>query len=283
MQLYPFIAAGRVRQLSQTIRDTVATSNAEAVQRGAVQTADRLQKRADADKTAALNELATFRTKKADLAAQRVALSKQAAATYGRLQGLQNQRAAYNQWVADEQRRQAAAERARQERLRQEELARQAAQQQPQAGPGPPPVTTPQVSVPTDGTWALPLPTGSYYISTCFCMRWGEFHAGDDLAAGYGTPIYSVGAGTVAASGPAQGFGNWVVIDHGNGAFSVYGHMRVLAVSVGQSVSAGQTIAYVGSEGFSTGPHLHLEIRIGGVSGTPVDPQVWLARRGVNL
>jgi hypothetical protein len=125
MQLYPFIAAGRVRQLSQTIRDTVATSNAEAVQRGAVHTADRLQKQAHADKTAALNELATFR-KKAELAAPRVALSKQAAATYGRLQGLLNQRAAYNQWVADEQRRRAAAERARQERLRQEERARQA-------------------------------------------------------------------------------------------------------------------------------------------------------------
>jgi murein DD-endopeptidase MepM/ murein hydrolase activator NlpD len=278
MQLYPFIAAGRVRQLSQTVRDTVAVSNAEAVQRGAVQTADRLQKQAAADKTAALNELATFRTKKAELAAQRVALSKQAAAAYGRLRGLLNQRAAYNRWVAEEQRRRAAAERARQERLRRDELARQAAQQQPQPGPAPPPV-----SVPTDGTWVSPLPAGSYYISTCFCIRWGEFHAGDDLAAGYGTPIHSVGAGTVAASGPAQGFGNWVVIDHGYGAFSVYGHMRVLAVSAGQSVSAGQTIAYVGSEGFSTGPHLHLEIRIGGVSGSPVDPQVWLARRGVNL
>jgi murein DD-endopeptidase MepM/ murein hydrolase activator NlpD len=48
-------------------------------------------------------------------------------------------------------------------------------------------------------------------------------------------------------------------------------------------VSAGQTIAHVGSEGFSTGPHLHLEVRIGGVSGAPVDPQVWLARGGVNL
>jgi murein DD-endopeptidase MepM/ murein hydrolase activator NlpD len=276
MQLYPFVAAGRARQLSRTIRDTVATSNAEAVQRGAVETADRLQKQADAEKTAALNELAAFRAKKAELAIQRLALSKQAAATYGRLQGLLNQRAAYNRWVADERRR-AAAERARQERLRQEELARQAAEQQPQPNPGPP------VSVPTDGAWVSPLPTGSYYISTCFCMRWGEFHAGDDLAAAYGTPIYSVGAGIVAASGPAQGFGNWVVIEHGNGAFSVYGHMRVLAVSAGQSVQAGQTIAYVGSEGFSTGPHLHLEIRIGGVSGTPVDPQVWLARRGVNL
>jgi hypothetical protein len=126
MQLYPFIAAGRVRQLSQTIRDTVATSNAEAVQRGAVHTADRLQRQAHADKSAALNELATFRKKKAELAGPRVALSKQAAATYGRLQGLLNQRAAYNQWVADEQRRRAAAERARQERLRQEERARQA-------------------------------------------------------------------------------------------------------------------------------------------------------------
>jgi murein DD-endopeptidase MepM/ murein hydrolase activator NlpD len=129
----------------------------------------------------------------------------------------------------------------------------------------------------------LPLPAGSYFMSTCFCMRWGQFHTGDDLAAPDGTPIYAIGGGTVIAAGPAQGFGNWVVIDHGNGFFSIYGHMRILAVSPGQSVRPGQTIAYVGSEGFSTGPHLHLEIRLGGMSGAPVDPQVFLARRGVNI
>jgi murein DD-endopeptidase MepM/ murein hydrolase activator NlpD len=281
--LQRYIGISQQRQLSQTILDTLASSNAEAAQRGAVQTADRLQKQAEADKTAAMNELATFQTVKTELAAQRVTLSKQAAAASGRLRGLLNQRAAYDRWVADEQRRQAA-ERARQERLRQEELARQAAAaRQPQPGPAAPPVSVP-VNPPADsGAWVLPLPAGSYYISTCFCLRWGEFHAGEDLAAGYGSAIYSIGAGTVVAAGPAQGFGNWVVIDHGNGAFSVYGHMRVLAVSAGQSVSPGQTIAYVGSEGFSTGPHLHLEVRLGGVSGTPVDPQVWLARRGVKL
>jgi len=72
MQLYPFVAAGRARQLSRTIRDTVASSNAEAVQRAAVETAHQLQKQADAEKTAALNELAAFREKKAELAIQRL-------------------------------------------------------------------------------------------------------------------------------------------------------------------------------------------------------------------
>ncbi|MCU1688112.1 MAG: DNA-directed polymerase subunit beta [Jatrophihabitantaceae bacterium] len=59
--------------------------------------------------------------------------------------------------------------------------------------------------------------------------------------------------------------------------------MRTLTVSVGQTVSPGQLIAYVGSEGQSTGAHLHLSIRLGGISGTAVDPQVWLAQRGVYL
>ncbi|MCW2602770.1 MAG: hypothetical protein JWN61_905, partial [Pseudonocardiales bacterium] len=70
---------------------------------------------------------------------------------------------------------------------------------------------------------------------------------GDDLAAPL-TPITATGAGSVVAAGPASGFGNWIVIDHGNGAFTVYGHMRTLTVSVGQTVSPGQLIAYVGSE-----------------------------------
>ncbi|MDQ1740007.1 MAG: hypothetical protein QOE53_1659, partial [Pseudonocardiales bacterium] len=166
---------------------------------------------------------------------------------------------------------------------RQEELRRQqqaAHSSNPSSNPAPPPSAAPPDD---DQPWTLPLPAGSFYLSTCFCMRWGEFHPGDDLAAGYGTPIYAIGAGTVVAAGPAQGFGNWVVIDHGNGFTSIYGHMKVLAVSPGQSVRVGQTIAYVGTEGHSTGPHLHLEVRIGGMSGPPVDPQVFLARRGVSI
>lgn len=112
-------------------------------------------------------------------------------------------------------------------------------------------------------------------------MRWGSFHPGIDLAAPLGTPIYSVGNGTVLAAGPAQGFGNWVVIDHHDGTVSIYGHMRYLNVRPGQQVGPGSLIAWVGTEGFSTGPHLHFEVRVGGMNGPSTDPTVWLAQRGV--
>src|SRR5262249_3683163 len=65
------------------------------------------------------------------------------------------------------------------------------------------------------------------------------------------------------------GYGNLVVIDHGNGLSTAYGHASSLAVSVGQSVSQGETVSYVGSTGHSTGPHLHLEVRVHGVPGDP--------------
>jgi murein DD-endopeptidase MepM/ murein hydrolase activator NlpD len=96
-----------------------------------------------------------------------------------------------------------------------------------------------------------------------------RMHTGVDMSCGNGTPIGAAGAGVVQAAGWQGGYGNAVVIDHGNGLATLYGHQSSLAVSVGQSVSAGQTIGYVGSTGFSTGPHLHWEVW---VNGTPVDP-----------
>ena len=137
---------------------------------------------------------------------------------------------------------------------------------------------------PLPGTsWVKPLL--KYTISSCYCARWGTFHHGVDLAAPSGTPIYAVGAGTVVAAGPAQGFGNWVVVDHHDGSFSVYGHMRVLATVVGTQVRPGTLIAYVGDEGESTGFHLHFEVRIGSYASAAdsTDPTIWLAQRGVRL
>ena len=124
-----------------------------------------------------------------------------------------------------------------------------------------------------------------YTLSSCYCARWGTFHHGVDLAGPLGEPIYAVGPGTVVASGPAQGFGNWVVIDHHDGTFSIYGHMRVLVARVGQNVTAGVLIAYEGQEGQSTGPHLHFEVRVGSFHGpqNSTDPIVWLRQRGVTL
>ncbi|AWB83655.1 M23 family metallopeptidase [Corynebacterium liangguodongii] len=118
-------------------------------------------------------------------------------------------------------------------------------------------------------------------ISSGFGQRWGRMHQGIDIANDAGTPIYAVMDGTVTAAGPAQGFGNWVVIKHDGGEESVYGHMRQFDVAVGQRVSAGERIASIGSEGRSTGPHLHFEIKPDGT--TQVDPQAWLREQGIDL
>jgi murein DD-endopeptidase MepM/ murein hydrolase activator NlpD len=110
-------------------------------------------------------------------------------------------------------------------------------------------------------------------ITSPFGMRWGSLHPGIDIGAGYGTPIRAAAAGRVIVSGYNGGYGNLIVIDHGRGLATAYAHQSRLAASVGQSVSQGQVIGYVGSTGFSTGPHLHFEVR---VNGTPVDPLGYL-------
>lgn len=99
------------------------------------------------------------------------------------------------------------------------------------------------------------------------------FHAGLDIAASSGTPIRACRSGTVVIAGWQGGYGNAVVIDHGGGMATLYGHQSQIAVSVGEQVLAGEVIGYVGSTGNSTGPHLHFEVRI---SGNPVDPTPYL-------
>ena len=99
-------------------------------------------------------------------------------------------------------------------------------------------------------------------------------HGGTDIGASYGSAIYAAGSGTVVTaynnSAYNGGYGNYAMINHGNGIQTLYAHMSVCSVTVGQTVSAGQTIGYVGSTGRSTGPHLHFEVR---VNGSRVDPQ----------
>ncbi len=110
-------------------------------------------------------------------------------------------------------------------------------------------------------------------ITSPFGWRWGRMHEGIDLGAAYGSPIAAAAAGVVIYAGWEGGYGNLVVIDHGGGLASAYGHQSRIAVSVGQSVSQGETIGYVGSTGHSTGPHLHFEVR---VNGQAVDPLGYL-------
>lgn len=96
-----------------------------------------------------------------------------------------------------------------------------------------------------------------------------RFHAGVDIGADYDTPIYASGDGVVISADWLGGYGNTVMIDHGGGVVTLYGHCASLAVSYGQHISRGQLISYVGSTGNSTGPHLHFEVRQDGVSLDP--------------
>lgn len=94
-------------------------------------------------------------------------------------------------------------------------------------------------------------------------------HTGLDIATSTGTPIKAAASGTVTFSGYKGSYGNMIVINHGNGVQTYYGHCSKLYVSAGTTVSQGQTIATVGSTGNSTGPHLHLEVRVNGVAYDP--------------
>ena len=145
--------------------------------------------------------------------------------------------------------------------------------------PEPGTIITNQRGRTSDGR-AVVMPAAGH-VSSGFGERWGRVHEGIDIANDAGTPIYAVMDGTVINAGPAQGFGNWVVIQHDGGEVSVYGHMRHYDVAVGQRVSAGERIASIGSEGQSTGPHLHFEIKPDGVNHA--DPQTWLRQQGLVL
>lgn len=96
-----------------------------------------------------------------------------------------------------------------------------------------------------------------------------SYHGGLDIGAGQGATIVAARGGTVVLASYNGGYGNCVMIDHGGGVVTLYGHMQSFAVRYGQSVSAGQAIGYVGSTGVSTGPHCHFEIRINGAQTDP--------------
>jgi murein DD-endopeptidase MepM/ murein hydrolase activator NlpD len=110
-------------------------------------------------------------------------------------------------------------------------------------------------------------------VTSGFGSRWGRMHEGIDIAVGEGTPVRAAAAGTVIYAGWMSGYGNLVVIDHGNGLSTAYAHNSSLAVSVGQSVAAGEVVSYSGNTGNSTGPHVHFEVR---VNGSAVDPLGYL-------
>jgi murein DD-endopeptidase MepM/ murein hydrolase activator NlpD len=110
-------------------------------------------------------------------------------------------------------------------------------------------------------------------VTSGFGYRWGSLHAGIDIANGTGTPIRAAKGGTIILAGWNGGYGNCIVIDHGGGLSTLYGHMTRLRASEGQRVGQGDLIGDMGSTGNSTGSHLHFETR---VNGSPRDPTGYL-------
>jgi murein DD-endopeptidase MepM/ murein hydrolase activator NlpD len=130
------------------------------------------------------------------------------------------------------------------------------------------PATTTTVRAGLSLSWPLSGP-----ITSGFGMRWGRMHQGIDIAVGEGTPIRAAAGGVAYLGEDPGGYGHYSIIDHGNGVVTVYAHQSSQAVGDGQRVTAGSVIGYSGNTGRSTGPHLHFEVRIGGVA---VDPMGYL-------
>ena len=150
------------------------------------------------------------------------------------------------------------------------------------------PSATPGASTLAPGSRVAPMKQGTYQLTSPFGPRGGTMHQGQDYGSQDGQPIYAAADGTVNQSGPAGGFGQWIVLDHNIGGkvySTVYGHMFPddLLVKVGDKVTAGQHISNVGWNGEvdPTGPggaHLHFEVWDGGrFGGTAIDPMPWLA------
>jgi murein DD-endopeptidase MepM/ murein hydrolase activator NlpD len=172
-----------------------------------------------------------------------------------------------------------AAQRAAAERAAAERAAAQAAAQAPAdpADPAPvsvaPPDPTPPAPAPPPSSGGrLSWPVSGPVVSG-FGPRGSEFHQGVDIIAPSGTPVHASADGVVVHASWLGGYGNLVVVDHGGGLSTAYAHNTSYAAGVGQPVSRGQVIAYVGSTGNSSGPHVHFEVR---VNGTAVDPLGYL-------
>ena len=116
--------------------------------------------------------------------------------------------------------------------------------------------------------WPLNNAVTSYYGP-----RWGRMHTGIDIDGYSGEPIVAAKSGTVISAGSMSGYGNAVVIDHGGGISTLYGHMSEIGTSSGASINQGQLVGYVGCTGSCTGDHLHFEVR---VNGSPTDPMDYL-------
>lgn len=156
-------------------------------------------------------------------------------------------------------------------KLAAEEAARKAAEEAAKRANQP---VTPSPSIGATGSYKWPVDcyviTSEYGYRVHPLQQTTKFHAGVDIGAQSGQPIYAADTGVVATAATNDSYGNYVLINHGGGNATLYAHMSSMAVSGNQSVTKGQVIGYVGSTGWSTGPHLHFEIRSGGSTVNPL-------------
>jgi murein DD-endopeptidase MepM/ murein hydrolase activator NlpD len=126
--------------------------------------------------------------------------------------------------------------------------------------------------------WLLPLQ--EFDFTSAYGIRFGQLHAGIDLATTEGTPFKAIHAGKVTAAGFNGGYGYAITVEQSDGTEIIYAHARRLLVQAGDTVQAGQPIGLVGNTGYSYGPHLHVEIH---VNGEPTDPIPLLRANGVDV
>ncbi len=120
--------------------------------------------------------------------------------------------------------------------------------------------------------WPLPgrtLISSGYGSRTSPISGRGEFHTGLDIPAPTGTPVHAAADGVIIKSGTINGYGYTIIINHGSGLSTLYGHNSRLVAKVGQSVKRGDVVALVGSTGYATGPHCHFEVRVNGRHTNP--------------
>lgn len=243
------------------------------------------------DKKSLVSRKKDYDTQKAKMVSQRKSLSELYQQSEAAKQQIEKDKAIFtkkkSQLQAQEEKANALWQKlvAEAEARRQAELAaQQAAQQQQNEAASGNTDRTDGGSSETTGNFIWPVP-GFYNITYGVGWRWGAYHAGIDIASSgiRGAQIVASDAGTVVVAenncshdygkngscGCGGGYGRYAVVDHGNGYMTLYGHMENCIVSVGDKVNQGQTLGYIGSTGFSTGPHLHFEVRKDGVAQNP--------------
>ena len=233
-------------------------------------------KQVQADMTAAREKVETVKAeledartelqdKQSELETKQVALQQKVSEANALLAGLESDINAYDQYEQQQKNVQSQIDKQVADLRRQEEANKN---NNPGYDPGKANGST--------GTMMWPCPS-CHYITSQFGWRYHpiyqtqKYHSGVDIGASYGATIVAADGGTIITAGSVSGYGNCVVINHGNGITTLYGHMSSIAVSVGQKVSKGQTIGYVGSTGNSTGPHLHWEVTVNGVRQNPLN------------